>query len=54
MQGMAVILDWDEFSNAIRLQGITTWGELWVVLNRHVTFNIEVEVSRNMMNLGMG
>jgi hypothetical protein len=54
MQGRAVISDWDKFSNVIRLQGIMMWGELWVVLNRHVTFNIEINVSGNMMNSRMG
>jgi hypothetical protein len=54
MQGMAVSSDWDELSNAIGLQGIATWGELWVVLNRHVTFNVEVDVGRNMMNSRIG
>jgi hypothetical protein len=54
MQGMAVISDWDELSNVIGLQGIATWGELWVVSNRHVTINIEIDVSRNMMNSRMG
>jgi hypothetical protein len=54
MQGRTVVSDWDEFSNAIRLRRIMTWGELWVVLNRHVTINIEINVGRNMMNLRMG
>jgi hypothetical protein len=54
MQGMAVVSDWDELSNAIGLRGIVMWGELWVVLNRDVTFNFEVDISRNMMNSRMG
>jgi hypothetical protein len=54
MQGMAVVLDWDELSNAIGLRGIATWGELWVVLNRHVTFNTKIDVGGNMMNSRMG
>jgi hypothetical protein len=54
MQGMAVGSDWDELSNVIGLQGIATWGELWVVSNRHVTFNIEVNVGGNMINSRMG
>jgi hypothetical protein len=54
MQGTAVIPDWDELSNAIGLQGIMTWGELWVVSNWDVTFNVEVDIGRNMMNSRMG
>jgi hypothetical protein len=54
MQGRAVVSDWDEFSNAIRLQGITTWGELRVISNRHVTLNIEIDIGGNMMNSWMG
>jgi hypothetical protein len=54
MQGMAVVLDWDELSNAIGLRGIMTWGELWVVSNRDVTFNVEVDIGGNMMNSRMG
>jgi hypothetical protein len=54
MQGMAVVLDWDELSNSIGLQGIVMWGELWVLSNRDVTFNVKVNVSGNMMNLRMG
>jgi hypothetical protein len=54
MQGMAVASDWDELSNAIGLRGITTWGELWVISNRDVTFNVEVDIGRNMMNSRMG
>jgi hypothetical protein len=38
----------------IGLRGITTWGELWVILNRDVTFNVEVNIGGNMMNLRMG
>jgi hypothetical protein len=45
MQGMAVVLDWDELSNPIGLWGIATWGELWAVSNKHVTFNIKFDVS---------
>jgi hypothetical protein len=29
-------------------------GELWVVSNRDVTFNVEVDIGGNMMNLRMG
>jgi hypothetical protein len=54
MQGMAVIADWDELSNAIGLRGIATWGKLWVILNRHVTFNIKIDVGGNVMNSRMG
>jgi hypothetical protein len=54
MQGMAIVSDWDELSNVIGLRGMATWGELWVVSNRHVMFNIEVDVSGNMMNSRMG
>jgi hypothetical protein len=41
MQGMAVGLDW-ELSNVIGLRGIVMWGELWVISNRDVMFNVEV------------
>jgi hypothetical protein len=51
---MAVVSDWDELSNVIGLQGIATWGELWVVSNRDVTFNVEVDIGGNMMNSRMG
>jgi hypothetical protein len=54
MQGMAVISDWDELSNVIGLREIVTWGELWVVSNRDVMINVEVDISRNMMNSRMG
>jgi hypothetical protein len=54
MQGMAVISDWYELSNAIGLQGIVMWGELWIISNRHVTFNVKVDVGRNIMNSRMG
>jgi len=30
------------------------WGEVWVILNRDVMFDVEVDVSRNMMNSRMG
>jgi hypothetical protein len=53
MQGMAVISDWDELSNAIGFQGIATWEELWVVSNRDVTFNGEINIGGSMMNLRM-
>jgi hypothetical protein len=54
MQGMAVGSDWDELSNAIGLRGIVMWGELWVVSNRHVMINVDVDVGGNMMNSRMG
>jgi hypothetical protein len=54
MQGMAVVSDWDELSNAIGLQGIAMWGELWVVSNRHVMINVNVNVGGNMMSSRMG
>jgi hypothetical protein len=54
MQGTIVASDWDELSNAIGLQGIMMWGELWVISNGDVTFNVEVDISRNMMNSRMG
>jgi hypothetical protein len=30
------------------------WGELWIILNRYVTFNVEVDVGGTMINLRMG
>jgi hypothetical protein len=54
MQGTVVASDWDELSNAIGLRGIMTWGELWVVSNRGVTFNVEVNIGGNVMNSRMG
>jgi hypothetical protein len=30
------------------------WGELWIIPNRDVTFNVEVGISGNMMNSRMG
>jgi hypothetical protein len=54
MQGTVVASDWDELSNVIGLRGIMTWGELWIVSNRDVMFNVEVDIGGNMMNSRMG
>jgi hypothetical protein len=54
MQGTVVASDWDELSNAIGLRGITMRGELWVILNGDVMFNVEVDIGGNMMNSRMG
>jgi hypothetical protein len=53
MQGTVAASDWDELSNAIGLRRIMTWGELWVVSNRDVTFNVEVDIGGNMMKSRM-